>query len=652
MNEAAERARSLAFSGRHDLVLALLVAVLLLASAFRFHRLGAQSLWYDEGVAYAHSLRTLPELIPLLQHNVHVPAYFTLLGWWQDWTGSSEFALRSLSVLFSIVSLAWTYALGKRLFHPVAGLLATMFVALNSFSIYYAQEARMYAMLAAIAGGGMWLFVGLLLKLERPRRPRLAVVAMGVVNALGLYTHVAYALVILAQLVLAATWLGPSLYAKWREHRALSRSAPLLLRIALANILTLLLFAPWLPVSMRQVFAQPNLAAALPLDQTLGQIFGHLVYGNTFELSFREMTFFVYFFLIFGLIPIVMRRRTLWNIAAPVVWVTVSVALYLNLGLTTRYLRFLLPVQIGFALWLGRGVWMAWRLPERVWAPRWRNLAKIAAVLGASLALLPQLSSLGALYSHPDFQRDDVRGLTERIETRLGAEDAVLVSAAGLQEVVSYYYKGAAPVYALPTSGDEGTTREETRAVIEAHDRLQVIFYGAAEQDPQLAVETTLNLEAYEISDEWVDDLRYLQYASPKPLGEPNQVEARFGVDIVLRSAALSEGQLAAGDLLLAQLVWAAEATPSRRYKVFLQLLDTAGALVAQRDSEPAAGSARTTAWLAGATVVDNHALQIPADLPVGEYKLIAGLYDIDDPGARLPVAGDSYLELATFTLE
>ena len=93
----------------------LILAILLLATALRFHRLGEQSLWYDEGVAYAHSLRTLPELIQILPRNVHAPAYFALLGWWQDLTGSSEFALRALSALCSILSVAWTYALGRRL---------------------------------------------------------------------------------------------------------------------------------------------------------------------------------------------------------------------------------------------------------------------------------------------------------------------------------------------------------------------------------------------------------------------------------------------------------------------------------------------------------------------------------------------------------
>ena len=209
---------------RHVLPLLLMLALLVLASATRFHRLGEQSLWYDEGVAYNHALRSLPELIPLLQRNVHVPAYFTLLGLWEDVAGASEFALRSLSVFFSVLSVALTYALGSRLFHRVAGLGAAAFVALNTFSIYYAAEARMYAMLTAIAAGSMLLFVGFLHDLCRPapaRSRNRTIVALGLLNALGLYTHVVYALVVLTQIALALIWFG----ASWLAERQATGSA-------------------------------------------------------------------------------------------------------------------------------------------------------------------------------------------------------------------------------------------------------------------------------------------------------------------------------------------------------------------------------------------------------------------------------------------
>ena len=113
-----------------------------------------------------------------------------------------------------------------------------------------------------------------------------------------------------------------------------------------------------------------------------------------------------------------------------------------------------------------------------------------------------------------NFQRDDVRGLVARIESATREGDAVLLSAVGFSEVFGYYYSGAAPVYALPTSGDASETRAQVLDIIAAHDRLHVILYGAEEQDPERAVETTLNLNAFEISDSWIDDMRYLRYVS------------------------------------------------------------------------------------------------------------------------------------------
>ena len=119
-----------------------------------------------------------------------------------------------------------------------------------------------------------------------------------------------------------------------------------------------------------------------------------------------------------------------------------------------------------------------------------------------------------------------------------------------------------------------------------------------------------------------------------------------------MRSAALSATEIRPGDVLQAQLTWSTEAALEVRYKVFLQLLNADGVLAAQRDSEPAGGDAPTTGWLIDAEIRDNHALKLPSTLPAGDYSLIAGLYDIHDAFARLPVAGETYLELAAIRVE
>jgi len=635
---------------RRALILVLVIAILLLGTAVRFHRLGAQSLWYDEGLAYGHSLRTLPELLSHLQTNVHVPAYFAVLGWWQDFTGSSEFALRMLSALFSVLGVAWTYALGARLFHPIAGLAAAALVALNSFSIYYAQEARMYAMLTTIAAGSMWLFVDLQRLRssgENQRRDTwLKIIGLGLINALGVYTHFAQALVIITQGALVALRFCAALIG----DRVAVRWTPLpwqhWFKVMLAQVLALILFAPWLPVAIAQLGNRSHRLQHLPVDQMLGEILGFFAVGSVYELSMSNITFVIVFFLLLGLLPSASRRPDWWNALLPIAWVALSIAVFLFVGLGDGFLRFLLPAQLALSLWLGRGVWVLWQLPIRQGPSFLHAIPKLAAALALAAYLLTLFRGLDPLYRHPDFQRDDMRGLAQQIEAGLRPDDAVIVSAPGLQELLRYYYKADAPVYPLPTAGDDDTTRAQVLDIIAAYDRLHVIFYGAEQQDPNLIVERTLNRNAFEFADRWIDDLRYALYVGPPTFGERRRLDVDFGGEIALDSYALGATLVSPGDVLQAQFVWRALTKPSGRYKVFLQLLNSEGALVAQRDSEPAGGSLATTTWGAGDSIVDNHGLLIPADTPEGEYRLIAGLYDIDDPSARLIVDESSYLDL------
>ena len=608
----------------------LALAILLLAAAARFHRLGAQSLWVDEGIAYAHSLRSLPELIPLLQRNVHTPAYFALLGLWEDAAGASELSLRILSAFFSIISAAWAYALGKRLFHPIAGLMAAAFVALNSFSVYYAQEARMYAMLAAVAGGSMWLYVGL----RRGRSLTGAAIALGLLNGLGLYTHLAYSLVILAQAAMALLWL---LNRQWRP----------LLAYVCAGLFSLVLFLPWLPTAISQVFAQPNLAAAASPSAVLRVLTGWLTFGSAYEFKASGMDAAVYLVLFLGLIG--PKRRPM---LLPVIWTLVSILVYLHLELTTRYIRFLLPAQLAVALWMGRGLWVLWAYRVRVGHPWLSFIPKAAAAVISAAFLLTMANGLDVLYRHPDFQRDDIRGLARQIEESLRPGDAILVSAAGLTEALGYYYKADAPLYGLPTSADDDQTRRQVLDIIDAHGRIYAVFYGAEEQDPNGVIESTLNRHAYEIHEVWVGDMRFVRYAAAVRLDERRRLDLRFGEGIWLRSYAIGSLTARPGDALPVQFVWTADARPAGRYKVFLQLLDADGRLAAQRDSEPMGGLSLTTTWEADAPMLDNHALLIPADLPAGEYRLIAGLYDIDDAAARLAVNDADYVELANIRVE
>jgi hypothetical protein len=75
-------------------------------------------------------------------------------------------------------------------------------------------------------------------------------------------------------------------------------------------------------------------------------------------------------------------------------------------------------------------------------------------------------------------------------------------------------------------------------------------------------------------------------------------------------------------------LYWRALNPQSQSLTVFAQLLDADGKLVASQDSIPANGATPTTDWTTDAIQVDPHRIELPADLPAGDYTLIIGLYN------------------------
>jgi uncharacterized membrane protein len=136
--------------------LVLCFALALFALLLRLPTLSSRSLWLDETYSAWFAARPLHELwtqVPL--YETHPPFYYTLLKGWRALFGTGEAALRSLSVLASVLSVvsipvcvraARLGAWAERI-----GLLAGLLLAVNAQSILFAQQARPYA-LHALAG--------------------------------------------------------------------------------------------------------------------------------------------------------------------------------------------------------------------------------------------------------------------------------------------------------------------------------------------------------------------------------------------------------------------------------------------------------------------------------------------------------------------
>ena len=165
MKRAKQRASCPLLPASRSLVPAfrfLLLIILLLASFLRFYRIDAQSFWNDEGNSARIAERTLDLILEGAAGDIHPPGYYLLLHGWRALFGQSEFALRSLSAVAGLALVIFTYLLGRHLFGEATGLTAAFLGAISPFAVCYSQEARMYALLAALSAASTYLLLRLL----------------------------------------------------------------------------------------------------------------------------------------------------------------------------------------------------------------------------------------------------------------------------------------------------------------------------------------------------------------------------------------------------------------------------------------------------------------------------------------------------------
>jgi mannosyltransferase len=179
-------------------------AILVVAALVRFWGIGSQSLWLDEVVTaqlvrepFGHMLSTIPnsESTPYL--------YYALLWIWAQVFGHGEAALRSLSAVAGVGTVAAVWAGARVLVSQRAGLAAGALAALNPFLVWYSQEARAYALLACLCAVSFWLFAR---ALRGPTGRALA--AWAVASALALATHYFAAFVVVPEAIALAVLAG------------------------------------------------------------------------------------------------------------------------------------------------------------------------------------------------------------------------------------------------------------------------------------------------------------------------------------------------------------------------------------------------------------------------------------------------------------
>ncbi len=141
----------------------ILLALTLLGGARRVLALDSKGLWLDEAFSIWLARQPLPDVYGwLLKIDQHPPLYYTLLHVWMAALGDSVGAVRLLSALFGVATIPVIFLLGRRLLGAPGGLIAAAILTVAPFHVRFAQETRMYTLLAFNAACALYFLARLL----------------------------------------------------------------------------------------------------------------------------------------------------------------------------------------------------------------------------------------------------------------------------------------------------------------------------------------------------------------------------------------------------------------------------------------------------------------------------------------------------------
>lgn len=610
----------------------------LLAFVIRLYDLGGKELWYDEAVSGFLVLQSWLNIILYRAQHVgdHTPLYFLLLKGWASLAGSSEFALRWLSLACGVIFIPLLYRVAKRLVNWHVALEAAFLAALSPFLIIYSQETRMYSLVVLLTLSSLWSFVR---ALESDSKAWWAVYALTAIIGLG--THYFIAFVVVAEnIAMAMRWRAlRHRLAKWLLVQGATLVLPLIWIVTFSG--------PRATLARAMQFLKPWERPALQYLETFQGL------GIGYLPSFQDGLWM-------GLLALVPSFVVLLGVlAGPREFLPTHTAVA---ALDTRWRYWLLLLLLVVPL-VGVFVLPAW-LDPRYFSPvipaylafmalgldRLRQIHIAPLALGAGLILV----SFGlGLNGHFRATIGNFGEVVAWMEQRLQATDVILLDNPEYWPFMGYYYDGPAPYYFIPTSGANGTiTESDVRQVLAQVEGIKNrIWLGPAgpwTADPDRLAAAYFYTHYFPAVKEWFPLSSYVSlYFSPLPLVAGSVRGVNYAGQIELQRFDWSGPDVAVDDAIRLILYWKARVPVAESYIVALKLIDQNGTVWAQRHGVPCAESCPTIHWEAGQQVEDRHALWVPRDTPPGRYTLTLDLWN-PERNQPLPIIsrGDGPLAL------
>lgn len=591
----------------------LMVGLMLVAFGLRVYTAGFQELRSDEAASYLITSGELTQLLPNMvgANDPHPPFHYLMLWGWQRLAGSSELALRWLTICGSLLLIPLTAQLARLFTTRWVAWWAAVGLALSQSQVWIGQDVRHQYVWGIVAI--LWSSYCLGQALKTGRWWWLGYV-LGA--SWAMYTHYYTIFALVGHFFLVYHWSSEP-----KLHRLLKWSA--------AGVSAAVLFLPWLWLQYQSTvggqFGQLNEVA---LEKHFWEIAPELVVGSAFATPLVQpaLTLLTGLALV-GVAYQLRRTQPAW-VAWLMAWL---------LGTAWGIFLVRLHRPIFNAYYITTAAPAFWLLAAHLMA----NRSLFSLKKGVFLLLLCANGwSLWHYYSDiPRFGRwVGYREIRQFLEAEATPQDIFVPNAP--DPSFTYYLRGLnLPSQMHPSR--PGLTPAEIEQALQSYDGVynRVWFVPAKPElsfDPDQVAVKWLDYHWLHEFDVPAGELQLKAYrpvsALPAVLTS-HQISVRdelalVGSYLMLNGRPLATPELHPQDKLEVTLVWQALQTPlPQDYKVFVHLLAADGSLITQQDSLPLYGTRPQTTWQAGEQLIDHYVLQLPEGLPAGSAQLVVGLY-------------------------
>ncbi len=656
------------------------IVILIVAFGLRLYHLDFQSIWWDEGHSIFVASHPMAEIPTLPAMDVHPPAYFALLRLWSAWAGSSEFALRYLSVIFSLMTVALMWRFGAKIigllkdtatsknYTSPLPVLAALMAALSPMYVAYAQEVRSYAMitfLAVVSTLALWkiVFAG---SQSTPHRHRATIALYILSTAACLYTHYFTIFLLLFQNLVWLIWaiLPRPPIPSAPPHKIYRRSKIKIWIPTQAAIL--LLFLPQLRLALRQVtsYTNPNLIPPT-LPYFISRSWQAYTAGLTINptpAQWAGWSFAGVLLITWTLVFIVLSKSrrppdkpktatpesTLHPFLFLLAWFTIPLAIYFVIlqrrpSFEPRYLMLVTP-----ALFLLPAFGLAQLRYLKKYAERIAYyVLRISYYVLLAVTLCTLIVGLYHYYTNETFFKDDSAGVARWLATETTANDIVYVD---VPHPFHYYAKREnIPAPTAYLFVDAHTAADTLNREAAGRDRLFWVTWWGSDTDPRGIIRFLVekagqpagqrDFKGYRV--EWFNLAPDVEFSLPSQLPPANAI---FGNVVRLDGIALGNTAIP-GNPAWATLHFTLLQNTDTDYKVSLRLRGNDGQIAGQIDRDILNDRHfRTSAWPLNDPALNQainvYLIPLPSETPPGVYQLEAVLYNAKPPYPSEGVAG------------